>query len=359
MTAGPPPHVPPPVAALILAAGRSSRTAPRHKLLAPDAGGVPMIARIVRAACASTAAPVIVVLGHRAAEIRAAILRHADHPGLVFTLAEDHAHGLSASLRAGLAAAGPHAPSGVLVCLGDMPLIDTPLIDRLVARHRQDRAPATVPVHDGRIGHPVLWDRSVFPALMALEGDVGGRALIRAHAGRLATVPADAAIHADFDTPDRLDRFGALGASQGDRPVDPPRPGVGEEGARPGRPPSPRTGPMSKIIRTEPNAILSKVVEYHGFLFTQGFVARDLTGDATAQTRDILAQIDEALELHGTDKTRLLQAQIWLKDIADRDALNGVWSAWLPKDGAPARACVQAVLANPAMLVEIMIICTK
>lgn len=359
MTSGTPPHMTPPVAALILAAGRSSRTAPRHKLLTPDAGGVPMIARVVRAACASTARPVIVVLGHRAAEIRAAIIQHAGHPDLIFTIAEDHGDGLSASLRAGLAAVGPHAPSGVLVCLGDMPLVDRTLIDRLIARHRRDRAPATVPVHDGRTGHPVLWDRVIFPALMGLDGDVGGRALIRAHAGRLAMIPADAAIHADFDTPERLDHFGTIGAAQGDGPVDPPRPRVGEEGARPDRPPSPRTGPMSKIIRTEPNAILSKVVEYHGFLFTQGFVARDLTGDATAQTRDILEQIDEALELHGTDKTRLLQAQVWLKDIADRDALNGVWSAWLPKDGAPARACVQAVLANPAILVEIMIICTK
>ncbi|WP_323992164.1 MULTISPECIES: RidA family protein [Nguyenibacter] len=116
---------------------------------------------------------------------------------------------------------------------------------------------------------------------------------------------------------------------------------------------------MSKIIRTEPNAILSKVVEYHGFLFTQGFVARDLTADIVAQTHDVLEQIDEALEQHGTDKTRLLQAQIWLKDIKDRDAMNGVWSAWLPKDGAPARACVQAVMAAPEILVEIMIVCTK
>lgn len=116
---------------------------------------------------------------------------------------------------------------------------------------------------------------------------------------------------------------------------------------------------MSKIIRTEPNPILSKVVEYHGFLFTQGFVARDLSGDITAQTKDVLAQIDEALELHGTDNTRLLQAQIWLKDINDRDALNAVWSAWLPKDGAPARACIQATMAHPDVLVEIMLTCTK
>ena len=116
---------------------------------------------------------------------------------------------------------------------------------------------------------------------------------------------------------------------------------------------------MSKIIRTEPNPILSKVVEYHGFIFTQGVVARDLDADVGAQTQDILDQIDVLLEEHGTDKTRLLQAQIWLKHIHDRDALNTVWSSWLPADGAPARACVQAVLADPRMLVEIMLITTK
>ena len=116
---------------------------------------------------------------------------------------------------------------------------------------------------------------------------------------------------------------------------------------------------MSKIIRTEPNPILARAVEYHGFIFTQGMVARDLAADVTAQTRDVLDQLDALLEEHGTDKTRLLQAQIWLKHIGDREAMNAVWSAWLPSGGAPARACVQAVLADPRMLVEIMLITTK
>ena len=112
---------------------------------------------------------------------------------------------------------------------------------------------------------------------------------------------------------------------------------------------------MSRIIRRNANAILSEVVEYHGFIYTQGVVARELTQDIAGQTKDVLAQIDELLEAHGTDKTRLLQAHIWLKDIADRGAMNEVWSAWLPDGGAPARACVQAVMADPAYLVEIMI----
>ncbi len=116
---------------------------------------------------------------------------------------------------------------------------------------------------------------------------------------------------------------------------------------------------MSRIIRTEPNPVMSKAVEYHGFIFTQGVVARNLDADFDAQTADVLEQLDILLEQHGTDNTRILQAQIWLKEISDRDALNKQWTAWLPKESAPARACVQAVLADPRMLVEIMLITTK
>jgi len=116
---------------------------------------------------------------------------------------------------------------------------------------------------------------------------------------------------------------------------------------------------MSKIIRTEPNKVLSKAVEYHGFIFVQGMTARDLGKDIVGQTQEVLDGIDEVLEQHGTDKTRLLSAQIWLKDIRDREAMNGVWSAWLPEGGAPARACVQAHMADPRHLVEIMVVSTK
>ena len=116
---------------------------------------------------------------------------------------------------------------------------------------------------------------------------------------------------------------------------------------------------MSRIIRTNANAVLASAVEYHGFVYTAGIVARDTGADIKAQTKDVLDQIDELLETHGTDKTRLLQAQIWLKSITDRAALNEIWSAWLPEGGAPVRACVEAVLADPGYLVEIMISACK
>jgi enamine deaminase RidA (YjgF/YER057c/UK114 family) len=112
---------------------------------------------------------------------------------------------------------------------------------------------------------------------------------------------------------------------------------------------------MSRIIRTNADAILAKAVEYHNFVYTAGVVPQDPSGDVTAQTLDVLAQIDALLETHGTDKTRLLQAQIWLKHMTDRAAMNAVWAAWLPEGLAPARACVEAVLADERWLVEIMI----
>ncbi len=116
---------------------------------------------------------------------------------------------------------------------------------------------------------------------------------------------------------------------------------------------------MSRIIRTEPGSVLSKAVEYHNFVYCQGVTARDLSQDVSGQTKDCLAQIDAILETHGTDNTRLLQAQIWLKDIRDREALNVLWSAWLPEGAAPARACVQANMADPRHLVEIMVTACK
>src|ERR1700733_10375637 len=110
--------------------------------------------------------------------------------------------------------------------------------------------------------------------------------------------------------------------------------------------------PMSKIIRTEPGPILSKAVEYHGFVYLPGITAKDTSKDIKGQTAEVLEQ-------HGTDKTRLLQATIWVKHIKDRALMNEVWTPWLPKDGAPARACVQAEMAAPDVLVEIMITACK
>lgn len=200
----------PRVAAIVLAAGGSSRTAPLHKLLMPDATGLPMIARTLRAITASRASPVIVVLGHRAAEIRSAASTDmpADNTPRFIT-APNHACGLSRTLAAGIRAASTYpAVAGALVCLGDMPLIGTALIDRMIATFlaHPDR-PGVLPVHDGRRGNPVLWGRGLFPDLLALVGDQGARPLLREHGPDMLRVTAGPEITADFDTPSRLADF--------------------------------------------------------------------------------------------------------------------------------------------------------
>ena len=116
---------------------------------------------------------------------------------------------------------------------------------------------------------------------------------------------------------------------------------------------------MSKIIRSGADKVLAKAVEYHNFVFLAGLAADDLSQDVTGQMRQVLSDIDTLLEAHGTDNTRLLQAQIWLQDIRDRDAINGLWSAWLPEGGAPARACTEAKMGDSRQRVEIMITACK
>ncbi len=112
---------------------------------------------------------------------------------------------------------------------------------------------------------------------------------------------------------------------------------------------------MAKITRMGSNKILSTSVEYHNFVFLAGMTADDLSLDVSGQTRQVLDKIDAALEANGTDKTRLLNALIWLKDIRDRDAINKLCILWLGEVGRPARACVQANMADPRHLVEIMV----
>lgn len=107
------------------------------------------------------------------------------------------------------------------------------------------------------------------------------------------------------------------------------------------------------IRRIAPEPRLSGAVVHNATVYLAGQVALDTGGDAQAQTADILRQIDALLNEAGTDKTYLLSAQIFLADLADFDAMNRAWDAWLDTRHKPARATVQARLANPAWRVEI------
>ncbi len=191
---------PSPVAAVVLAAGQSSRMAPRHKLLEPDGSGVPMVARVVDHVLASRARPVLVVTGHRAAEV-AAVLQGRD---VTLVHAADYADGLSASLRAGLAALPPSA-AAALVVLGDMPLVTGAAMNHLIDTYDAvEGRLIVVPTHDGRPGNPVLWDKRYHPAMMALAGDSGARALLRQHGDAVAEVELDDSVLRDFDTLESL-----------------------------------------------------------------------------------------------------------------------------------------------------------
>ena len=113
------------------------------------------------------------------------------------------------------------------------------------------------------------------------------------------------------------------------------------------------------IKRHEPSKIYSKVVEANGFVYTAGIVADDITKDVKGQTQQILKEIDRLLNLAGTDKTKVVSASIWVSDIRQRDAMNEAWNAWTGGENLPGRACVEAKLADPRMLVEIAVIAAK
>jgi molybdenum cofactor cytidylyltransferase len=189
------------VAAVILSAGRSSRMAPHHKLLLPDRTGKPMIARVVDNVLSSQARPVVVVLGHRADEVRSALTGRP----VQFVEAADYTDGLSASLRAGISAV-PETAVAALVCLGDMPLVTGRMLDQLISAYDRDEGRLiVVPTHRGRPGNPILWDQRFFAEMRALSGDAGARFLLSRHAELLTEVELeDDAVLRDFDTVESL-----------------------------------------------------------------------------------------------------------------------------------------------------------
>jgi molybdenum cofactor cytidylyltransferase len=187
----------PRVAAIVLAAGRSTRMGPANKMLA-DIAGQPMVRRVTEAALASKATAVLVVTGHMADEVSAALA------GLDVTIAAnpDYNTGLAGSLKAGIRALPPSC-DGTLILLGDMPRIAPEHLDALADAFTPDTI--VVPVHAGRQGNPVLWPAKFFPELLALDGDAGAKRLIAVHAGSVCEIDLGTdAIFADIDTPEAL-----------------------------------------------------------------------------------------------------------------------------------------------------------
>lgn len=112
---------------------------------------------------------------------------------------------------------------------------------------------------------------------------------------------------------------------------------------------------MSDIVRIETDPRRSRAVVYNGIVFVGGMAADDRSQDIIGQTKQALSKLEGFLSKAGTDKSRLLTAQIWLKDI-DRDFedMNEVWNVWTAPNAAPTRATAQCEMGAPDVLVEII-----
>jgi molybdenum cofactor cytidylyltransferase len=184
------------VAALVLAAGKSTRMGANKLLM--DLHGTPMVARTVAAVAASQADPAIVVTGHDPDAVRAALKSQR----VVFAHNPRFAEGMATSLKAGLAAL-PADIDGVLVCLADMPAVTAAAIDKLIAALNPTEGRAiVVPTYQGKRGNPVLFAAGFIDEMREAHGDAGARALLSAHADAVYEVEmADAGVLADADTP--------------------------------------------------------------------------------------------------------------------------------------------------------------
>lgn len=179
---------------MVLAAGGSSRLG-RAKQLLPLAGR-PLLAHVLRHAALSTLDEVILVLGHDAESIQAAV----GDWGHRVILNREYAAGQSTSLRAGLAAVDAKS-AAVMFLLGDQPQVLPATIDALLREFRAHHAPIVLPSYGGVSGHPVLISRGLFEELAGVSGDRGARDMIQAHSGEVLRVPvACASAPQDVDT---------------------------------------------------------------------------------------------------------------------------------------------------------------
>jgi molybdenum cofactor cytidylyltransferase len=186
------------VAALVLAAGSSRRMGALNKLLLP-LRGEPLVRHAVHSAVAAGCGKVVVVLGHQAAEVQAAL------DGLPVRCVVNPAHdeGLGSSVRCGVARLG-QGIEAVLCLLGDMPDVKPATLQALAAAYRPAGGVlACQPTCDGRRGNPLLWGAPMWPALAALQGDQGARGLLGGLGEQLALVPvSDPGVLLDLDTPE-------------------------------------------------------------------------------------------------------------------------------------------------------------
>lgn len=195
------------VAGLVLAAGSSSRMGPDLNKLSAVVDGKPLVAGPVDVMRDAGIDPVYVVTGYQGDVVRTALAERR----CVFIEHPDWAAGMGASIAAGVRGLLARAePKGIMICVGDLAGLRAEWLVALIEAFRV--ADSTdclcVPMHRGRPGHPVLFGSAYFEALMDLEGDRGGRAILEAHVDRIREVEIESdAILRDLDTPSQLEAW--------------------------------------------------------------------------------------------------------------------------------------------------------
>jgi molybdenum cofactor cytidylyltransferase len=184
----------------------------QHKLLLP-LGDRPVLARVLDAALASRARPIVLVLGYHAERVRASIPTYSELHDITSVDNPDYRLGMSTSMKLGIRTlpslhdykkVDGREVDSALFLVGDQPLITADVIDRVIETYEAGKGAGkriVVPLYAGQRGNPVLFDAGLFAELLEVTGDEGGRGLLRRHAGEVATVEiGDAAASSDVDT---------------------------------------------------------------------------------------------------------------------------------------------------------------
>ena len=201
-------------AGVILAAGASTRMGRPKQLLILD--GQPLLQRVLQAALASNLDQVVLVLGHRAADIRRTLGAAADPRRLHVVVNPDYQNGMAGSLKTGVRAAMA-GHSGVMILLADHPFLNTALINQVLRAFLTSDKAICAPVYNGRRGHPVCLERRFFADILSLSGDVGARDILRRHADQVQTIQlTDGRAFMDIDTPADLRKLHAAGCRHPD-----------------------------------------------------------------------------------------------------------------------------------------------
>jgi molybdenum cofactor cytidylyltransferase len=197
-------------AAIILAAGSSSRMGGgRHKLLLP-LNDRPVLAHVIDATLASQARPILLVLGHQADQVRLQINPYTLHPDITLIDNTVYLQGMSTSMHIGLQklissdyknAQSSYQVDSALILLGDQPMITPLVINTLIAKYREAGKRIVAPLYGGKRGSPVLFDMSLFPELLEVTGDEGGRTVLERHRQEVEPVEmGDVQANYDVDT---------------------------------------------------------------------------------------------------------------------------------------------------------------